>query len=123
MNRREKGFSLLEIIVAFAVVAISLSVYVEAHGRSSRNMSRSSDYLEAVSLSESLLLRATVDHTIATGQSGNGFVWEVLRSPYKGLDIAAPRYTPTELTVTVKWGRLTAKELELKTVYLADDES
>lgn len=121
MIRRDAGFSLLEMVIAFAIAAVSLSVILGAFGQSARNMSRSEEYLGALSVGESVLARAGVENLITTGRTRDGYSWDVDKKPYVQTEDSAMNRSPIEVTVTVSWGHSADKKLELTTVRLAEN--
>lgn len=77
----QTGFTLVEIVVAFTLVALALAALLPAFSSGLRSINSSETYLRAV-----LLARSTVDlvgHEIPlregdySGSAGNGFEWEV----------------------------------------------
>nr|MCH9696616.1 prepilin-type N-terminal cleavage/methylation domain-containing protein [Gammaproteobacteria bacterium] len=51
----QSGFSLLEILVAFTIMAISVTVLLEIFGKNTQIAFHSQNYTRAISLAESLL--------------------------------------------------------------------
>ncbi len=113
------GFSLLEVIVAFAIAAGSMAVILQAYAHSAKNIRIGSDYVDGVTVAESILAEAVVNESLESGIESNKFSWRVNRTPYLH-NAAEPRPdTPMEATVTVAWGE-TAKrrQVSITTVYL-----
>ena len=100
MIRRERsqtGFSLLEVIVAFAIAAVALGVLSQIFGQGSRNMSVSRDYDSALMLAESLLAEygASIDTAEASfSDTAKQYQWEVSVQPYIARE-SAPELTST----------------------------
>ena len=81
---RQKGFSLLELLVAFSSMAISIVLLYRMAGGSARSVNEISLQQQAVWLAESVLAsRNTVraEGWNEDGESGN-FKWQVRSSPY-----------------------------------------
>ena len=88
----QRGFSLLEVIVAFALAAIALGVLSQIFGQGARNMALAEDYDSALLLAESLLAEhgtlATSNETLISERTGQ-FQWTVSIQP-----VSAPEETP-----------------------------
>ncbi len=81
MIPNQKGFSLLEVLVAFAILALLLGVLLGIFGRATQTTIAAAQYTQATTLAESLLNR--VGHDLAlepgalSGATDNGFSWEL----------------------------------------------
>ena len=101
-----RGFSLLELLVAFAIMAMSLAMIYRAVGGSVRNVSAIEDRQRASWVVESVL--AQIDGVPERGLALEGhtqeFRWTLRTAPYGGgmTDPAAPRLH--EVLVMVAWG-------------------
>ena len=84
VSLRQRGLSLLELLVAFAIMAIALGMLYKASGSSARSVGEIQSYQRAVSLAESLLATRDAippDGWNESGQSA-GFLWQVRSRPY-----------------------------------------
>lgn len=131
MQARQRGFSLLEILVAFTILALSLGVLMQIFSGSLRNADVTGDQAQAVALAQSLLASAGVEATLLPGEStgvlDDKFRWLLRVSPF----VEEPRPGETgavrsplpldlwEVAVRVAWGgdsRLPERALTLTTL-------
>ena len=117
--RRQSGFSLLELLVAFVIMAFSLGMLYQASGGTVRNLGDTDEHLRASILAQSVLnSRDSVPVTgwNEAGQSA-GLAWRVSSSPFAtGIDSAqAPPLQ--QVQIVVAWtDRHGARQLELNTL-------
>lgn len=107
--RRHGGFSLLEVLVALSILALSYGMILQLLGSSSRNASRASEYRQALMVAESQLnLAATVSDPAMlprAGEVADKFAWTLDIAPAADLSMSsmASMYAPLRLTVQVRW--------------------
>jgi general secretion pathway protein I len=110
MSRRSQGgFSLLEILVAFSILALSLGVLLEIFSTALRGVALSEQYTKAALLAESTLGAVGADIPLETGTySGDaeeGYSWLVSISPYQSeyLEPRSGYREPLVVSVQVSW--------------------
>ena len=79
-SRSQRGFSLIEVLVAFMILAMSLSVIYRIFSGGLRNVALSEDYARAVLLAESRLsaigVNEPLERGVTSGEWGDRFRWE-----------------------------------------------
>lgn len=102
-----RGFSLLEMVVAVAILGISLGALYQAAGSATRTVAIDEKTAYAVELARSLLaINATVPMAGMddSGETGGGFEWSVAAAP-----IEVPAESPLaagllqHINVVVRW--------------------
>lgn len=119
--RRQAGFTLLEVLVAFVIVALALGVMFHGVLGGMRAAAVATHTQEALAIARSRL--AAVTGAIrngsppgpqSSGQEGSGFVWTVQVHPAQSVKLAKPesllggndqppRATLYDVTVAVAW--------------------
>ena len=106
----ERGFTLIEILVAFVIVALALGALLQIFATGLRSTSTAENYTIAALLAESKLAGIGIEEPLEEGdQSGefdNGFRWATNVRSY---DVGGPTLAPGaiqafEVSVTVLWG-------------------
>ncbi|NEX18739.1 prepilin-type N-terminal cleavage/methylation domain-containing protein [Thiorhodococcus mannitoliphagus] len=125
--RHQAGFSLLEVLVAFAILALSLGVMMEIFSRASIVTIASAQYSQAATLAESVLGEVGADipleEGVVSGATDSGFEWEL---SIQAVDVSdqyftEPPATPYRIDATVLWkdaGR--ARRVSLTTLRLGE---
>jgi len=81
------GFSLLEVVVAFAILALSLGLLIQIFSRALQTTTLSGDYSRAATLAQAHIEAVGIDIPLEPGSYGgdaqDGFSWQVSIAPYE----------------------------------------
>ena len=87
--RRQRGFTLLEVLLAFVVFALTFATVLEIVAASTRSTMRASAYSEAAllaqSLAEQLGNELPIEPGSYSGETEDGIAWIVEISDFEGL--------------------------------------
>ncbi|MEO7392693.1 MAG: prepilin-type N-terminal cleavage/methylation domain-containing protein [Ramlibacter sp.] len=115
----QRGFSLLELLVAFVIMAFSLGMLYQASGGTVRSLQDTDLYQRASMLAQSVLnSRDSVPESgwNEAGQSA-GFAWRVSSAPYVTPFAGARAPALQQVQVVVGWtDRRGPRQLELDTL-------
>lgn len=114
---RVGGFTLLELLVALAIMGMSLALLYRASGSGARNVADIEAYQRAVMVGQSLLdSRSTVPASGWNAAGADGaYTWRVTSAPYP-TNVGGPNVPPLHaLEILVEWGA-PRRELLLRTV-------
>lgn len=132
MTERAQGFTLLEVVVAFAIFAVTTAAVMRAAGDSLSMSTVASRYATATLIAESKLALAGVEKPLTVGETSGrteeGFGWrtrvtaiEADTADDDGAGTGA-RIAPYAIAVTVGWGdggrdrKVTLRTVRLATV-------
>ena len=106
---RQRGFSLLEILVAFSIMALSLGVLMEIFADAARNADLARNQMRAVALARALLAQTALDATLTPGEHAgtNGQLrWRLRVAPHDGAGAMGPGplLDAWSIHVSVGWG-------------------
>lgn len=109
------GFSLLEVLVAFAILALTLGVLLRIFGGGTRTAQTVADYTRAISIGESLLATAGVEAPLEEGETegdvDENYHWHLSVSPFPVDETllvtdasVPPQFRPYWVVLTIEWG-------------------
>jgi general secretion pathway protein I len=109
-RKRSRGYTLVEVLVAFMIMALALTVLLRIFSSGLRNVGVASDYAQAVLIGESRLATAGIDEALAPGETsgmeGDGFHWIRRVTRYEPAVDYTTHVNGTHayfVTVTVTW--------------------
>jgi general secretion pathway protein I len=109
-RKRSRGYTLVEVLVAFMIMALALTVLLRIFSSGVRNVGIASDYAQAVLIGESRLATAGIDEGLAPGETSgveaDGFHWTRRVTTYEPSVEYATHVKGTRayfVTVTVTW--------------------
>jgi general secretion pathway protein I len=120
----QRGFSLLEVLVAFAILGVSLGVLLQVFAGGLRNTAIAEEYTQATLYAESILAalgrETPLSPAVTEGRINEKFQWRSTVTPYAEEDLAeVPGVVPYRLAVEVFWrGPLQARSVMLQTLRL-----
>jgi len=90
LNRKtrpdQQGFSLLEILIAFSILAVSLGIILKIFSGGLNNAVTAEDYTVAVQIAESLIAKTGSEIPVKpfqdAGNTNNKYRWRLSISPY-----------------------------------------
>jgi general secretion pathway protein I len=124
----QRGFSLLEILVAFSILAVSLSILLNIFASGVNSAGVAEDYTAAVQIAESLMAKTGVETPLLVGQvSGtthDKYSWRVTVQNYnlnsEPMDTTALPASLFKVRVEVNWGEdAQSRQVKLVTLKLA----
>lgn len=118
--QRQSGFTLIEAVVALAILALSLGVVYESFGWSLRRTAgvqkREVAWLTAQSLLAGIRGRPMIEEGSERGEGVDGIEWEMRIVPAAAVIDPQSPIMPFEVTIDVSWGSRPAQRVTLRSV-------
>jgi general secretion pathway protein I len=119
---KQKGFSLLEILIAFSILALSLGILLKIFSAGVNTAVVAEDYTAAVQIAESLMAKTGVETPLQAGQDSGlkneKYHWLVEVSPFvfnpENVDNTAITAALFKVKVIVSWGDDNANSRQVK---------
>ena len=110
MHPREHGFTLIEVLVAFMILALSLTVLMRIFSGGLGNVALAGDYAQALQVAEAQLAGIGVSEPLAKGISegewNERFRWQRVVEPYRAWEADPNPALPASafhVRVRVEW--------------------
>ena len=129
VTRRPRGFTLLEVLLAFVVFALSFAVVLEILSGSIRNTVRAREYTEAALIAQSVMDQVGLEIPLVAGANASGeagpYRWALEIVPFIGTENEARLLELSEMTglellevlFEIRWGEGSRERLaEFSTV-------
>jgi len=127
--KRQAGFTLIEVMAAFAVFALMFGVVLQVLSTSMTNTRRAGDYTQAALWAQSKLDVLGLEQMLEPGQSSGQFderydwyltVDEVMNFDDSGLDLAELPLALYSVELVVEWGENPRREAVFRTLRSVD---
>ena len=119
-ERRLRGFTLIEVVVAFAILALSLGALYESFGGALRRSATAGKRELAALRAESLLAEFRGSGGLLPARTGSDagtdFEWRVTTKPYPAELSERSAWVTEAVTVEVSWGQTKRQSLSLQSV-------
>ena len=121
----ERGFTLLEVLVAFSIFTVSLGILFQIFSNGTRAAMLSDEYTQAVFIAQSRLasvgIEGDFDVDEYSGKENEIYYWTTIVRPYESTDDLERTYnlSEREIEVTVNWNsRGKERSIKLNTLRL-----
>ncbi|MGZ8193095.1 MAG: type IV pilus modification PilV family protein [Methylobacter sp.] len=125
---KQAGFSLLEILIAFTILAFSLSILLNIFSTGANTAVVAEEYTAAVQIAESLMAKTGVETDLKTvessGVENEKYHWQVFVTPFnlniENFDFQAIPATLFKVKIIIAWDN--DRQIELTTLKLVNKE-
>ena len=125
---RQGGFTLIEVLVAFAILSLTVIVAVQGFAQGLRLLKLSGDHQRAILIADQKAREVVVPKEGREEGTEGAFAWERITRPVAAPELEGPgrpaRWHIYEINVQVAWGeqRRAVAVTTLRTVSEADEE-
>jgi general secretion pathway protein I len=130
---RQAGFTLIEVIIAFALLALALTLLLGSLSGAARQIRQADDTGRATLHAQSMLATVGVGETLEAGREEGEFEdgryrWTLEITPYVDpLKRASPLSNPSaprllQLRLAVRWGEGPGQQLQWQTLRMASSD-
>jgi general secretion pathway protein I len=125
---RQDGFTLIEVLVAFAILSLTVVVAVQGFAQGLRLLKLSGDHQRAILIADQKAREVDVPKEGREQGTEGGFAWERIVRPVAAPELEGPgrpaRWHVYEISVQVAWGeqRRTVGVTTLRTVSRAEEQ-
>lgn len=126
--KAQSGLTLIEILVAFTIMALSVALILQIIGKGNRSIVLSDEYNKASIIAESLLSTSLHPNSLesASGFQLDKFAWEYSITPYEEHTTSLDKdFQLYEINISVNWdsGDSKKRNITLSTLRLMNNES
>jgi general secretion pathway protein I len=122
MCRAERGFTLLETVVAMAILGLTLALAYQSLGWALRRGAEQRQREQALLAAQSLLGKLRGERSMSIGRrrgrAPQGLAWEWTIEPYQAAVDPSGPHEPLAVTITVSWGERQGQRVALRSVEL-----
>ena len=121
-RKSRRGFTLIEVLVAFVILAFSLGALFSVFSGSLRSVRHSGEYALATAIAQAHLAQieaaGLIGAGVEEGEDEAGYRWrvEVAEALDLPVDTGKTGFVPVEVSVTVSWGAANARSVTLTTL-------
>ena len=122
-SRGGAGFTLIEVIIAMALLSICLVMIMQLFARGLKSARISCDYTRAVIIAKGKMEELSKNPVSESGELEEGYRWETEALPYE--EDEDERYNLMKIKVKVFWGDVSNRErsIELVSLKVISDEN
>ncbi len=121
-SKKNQGFSLLEILVAFTIMAVSLGIVLKIFSSGLNTAVISEDYIIATQIAESLMAKTGIEEPLISSQTSgiedDKYQWQVTIKNTDNTELDGADVELMNVQVQVQWGneQQNGRMVELNTI-------